>query len=171
MTGGYELEVLKQYKKSVELGQGYYWPGIDVNPKLLKLPHEVRHDIKIAQSALKDAIPKIKKDILELSKSRNELVRNTFKFSKKELDDQLKAIEDGMEFSSHPETSHLIGARLGLHDAVFVPRQDVLTHLDSTSEYWYENNVGERYFSSLVMTHWILAYHKRLEAAAKKYRT
>ncbi len=160
---------MEQYKKLVEnFERGHFWPGIDVDPKLLELPSEVRHNTKIAQLAWEKALPQIKKDLLELSNSKQRNVRNYFKCSERALDEKLRKIGDVLLFEAQPKSSHLISARFGAHISVFVPRADVLPDLARGKDRWYAKNVADNPLYSLVFTRWILAYHELLETIEKK---
>lgn len=173
-----ERAVIRRWLEKVEFAPALsmyanFWPVIHVHPEIIRLPIHVRHDTQIAEKALKAAVPKIRQDIQKLSKVRNRQISSGFRGTKKSFE---KMVARGrlITFELNPLTFQLVGGRIGVHASAFVPNQEQLDHMFNLEghDYWYENNVGDTPLESLIMTRWILEYHKQLmkmaEAAQRK---
>lgn len=155
-----ETAVLRKLRERIKNPDSYsFMPELFVHPSVIQLPQTIRQDEKIAAQAWQNAIPKIRENLEKLARARNKSVKE-FILDLRQCFENV-VTEEHVRFEATPESSHLVCARFGTHGMVMAPISEDFKVGGGFN--WYENNVAEEPLASLVLTHWILEYHKLLE--------
>lgn len=147
-----------------------YWPGIQVHPAVWALPESVRKDPAIAQHAWATALTNIRADLRAHAQGRTRNAKR-YRQLQTELEERLtRKTPPYLRLGAMDERSHVVSAMVDHQPYVLVQKlaPGQTAPASALDAYWTANNVHDSDLNSLVLTHWILAYHDELLNHAAK---